>query len=325
MLTSKLMRRTALSLIAGGIAALTALPAAAQEDFPGGRGIELVAGYGPGGGHDTLLRTMAKILQQEGIIEAPLSVVNKPGGSSAVAMGYLNGHAGDAHFLMSATSSHVTTPLISNVGLDYSDFTPIARLGIDPELLLVSTKGPYSSIDDLKAAGKTLNVGGTATGSIEHIVAIEFGEQTGVEVNFIPFQSDGEVVSALLSGQVDFTIGNPGSSRDFIEAGNFTALAVSTDDRIDLMPDVPTFQEQGLDITMSVFRGVTAPGDIDPAERDWLISKMKELSENPEWKAVYLDPNGVVPGFLPGDEFSAYLEETQGIYSDALTKLDLLK
>jgi putative tricarboxylic transport membrane protein len=311
--------------MAGGLAALTALPVAAQDDFPGGRGIELVAGYGPGGGHDTLLRTMAKILQQEGIIEAPLSVVNKPGGSSAVSMGYLNGHAGDAHFLMSATSSHVTTPLISNVGLDYTDFTPIARLGIDPELLLVSSKGPYASIDDLKSAGKTLNVGGTATGSIEHIVAIEFGEQTGVDVNFIPFQSDGEVVSALLSGQVDFTIGNPGSSRDFIEAGNFTALAVSTEERIDLMPDVPTFQEQGLDITMSVFRGVTAPGDIDPAERDWLISKMKELSENPEWKAVYLDPNGVVPGFLPGDEFAAYLEETQGIYSDALTKLDLLK
>ncbi|TYB84631.1 tripartite tricarboxylate transporter substrate binding protein [Oceaniovalibus sp. ACAM 378] len=324
MLNLNQTRRNALGLIAGGVAALAAVPALAQ-DFPGGRGIELVAGYGPGGGHDTLLRTMAKILQEEGIIEEPLSVVNKEGGSSAVAMGYLNGHAGDGHYLMSVTSSHVTTPLTSNVGIDYTDFTPIARLGIDPELLLVSSKGPYQSIDDLKAAGKMLNVGGTATGSIEHIVAIEFGEQAGVEVNFIPFQGDGDVVSALLSGQVDFTIGNPGSARDFIEAGNFKALAVSTDERIELMPEVPTFKEQDLDITMSLFRGITAPGDIDDETRDWLIGKMKELSENAKWKEVYLDPNGVVPGFLPGDDFAEYLGQTQGIYKDALTKLGLLK
>lgn len=316
-------RRTALGLIVASIPMLTALPALAQE-FPGPRGIELVAGYGPGGGHDTLLRTMARVLQQEGIIEEPLTVVNKEGGSSAVAMGYLNGHAGDGHFLMSVTSSHVTTPLMSNIGLDYTDFTPIARLGIDPELLLVSSTGPYASIDDLIASGKTLNVGGTATGSIEHIVAIEFGEQTGVDVNFIPFQSDGEVVAALLSGQVDFTIGNPGSARDFIESGNFVALAVSTDERIDAMPDVPTFQEQGLDITMSLFRGVVAPADIDDETRDWLIERMRQLSENPEWSAVYLEPNGVVPGFLAGDDFSDYLGETQGIYTEALTKLGLL-
>lgn len=324
MLKSNLVRRAALGLVVGALASATAVPAFAEE-FPGDRGIELVAGYGPGGGHDTLLRTMAKILQQEGIIEVPLSVVNKPGGSSAVAMGYLNGHSGDGHFLMSVTSSHITTPLTSNVELDYTSFTPIARLGIDPELLLVSSQGPYGSIEDLKAAGKMLNVGGTATGSIEHIVAIEFGEKAGVEVNFIPFQSDGEVVAALLSGQIDFSIGNPGSARDFIESGNFKALAVSTDERIDLMPDVPTFQEQGLDITMSLFRGVTAPGGLDAEARDWLIGKMKELSENPEWKAVYLDPNGVVPGFLPGDAFAEYLGETQAVYKDALTKLDLMK
>lgn len=324
MLKSLVNRRTTLGMIAGFTATFAALPGVAQE-FPGDRGIELVAGYGPGGGHDTLLRTMAKILQQEGIIDAPLSVVNKPGGSSAVAMGYVNGQAGDGHFLMSVTSSHITTPLTSNIELSYENFTPIARLGIDPELLLVNANGAYDSIDDLKAAGKVLNVGGTATGSIEHIVAIEFGKQAGVDVNFIPFQGDGEVVAALLSGQVDFTVGNPGSSRDFIEAGNFKALAVSTDERIEAMPDVATFQEQGIDITMSLFRGITAPSDISPEAKEWLIGKMKELSENAAWKEVYLDPNGVVPGFLAGDEFAAYLGETQGIYKTALTDLGLMK
>lgn len=322
MLKLNLNRRAALALLAIGTAATYAAPALA-EDFPDGRGIELVAGYGPGGGHDTLLRTMATILQEQGIIEVPLTVVNKPGGGSAVAMGYLNSRAGDGHYLMSVTSSHVTTPLSSNIGLDYTNFTPIARLGIDPELLLVSAKGAYQSIDDLKAAGKTLNAGGTATGSIEHIVSTEFGEKAGVDVNFVPFQGDGEVVTALLSGQVDFIVSNPGSSRDFIENGDFKALAISTDERIEAMPDVPTFTEQGLDITMSLFRGVTAPADISPEARDWLTSKMKELSENAEWKAKYLDPNGVVGDFLPGDEFAAYLGEQKAMYEEALSSLGL--
>ncbi|MEQ9248183.1 MAG: tripartite tricarboxylate transporter substrate-binding protein, partial [Nitratireductor sp.] len=143
-----------MGMAAAVLAAAQAAPASAQE-FPE-RGIEFVAGYGPGGGHDTMLRSMAKIMQEEGIIETPINVVNKPGGSSAVAMGYLNSRAGDGHYLMSVTSSHITTPLTSNIGLDFSDFTPIARLGIDPELLVVNAAGPYKSIDDLLKADKVL-------------------------------------------------------------------------------------------------------------------------------------------------------------------------
>ena len=315
---------TRLSAHALAALALAVAPAAAQ-DFPGGRPLEFIAGYGPGGGHDTLMRTMASVLSNEGIVDVPISVVNKPGGSSAVAMGYLNSHEGDGHYLMAITSSHITTPLTSNIGLSYEDFTPIARLGIDPELLMVREGGEYDSIEDLKNAGKTLNVAGTATGSIEHIVAIAFGEQAGVDINFVPYQGDSDVVTALLSGQVDFIVSNPGNSRDFIEAGTFKALAISTEERVEAFPDVPTFQEQGLDITMSLYRGVTAPAGIDEDAKAWLIEKMRELSENETWRKTYLDANGVVPAFLPGDEFAAYLGETQGVYKEALTDLGLIQ
>ena len=125
-------------------------------EFPE-RGLEFVAGYKPGGGHDTLLRSMAKILREEGIVQQPITVVNKPGGSSAVSMGYLNGKKGDGHYLMSITSSHITTPLNSNIGLDYASFTPIARLGIDPELLVVNPSGPYKSVERQRVVLNTLS------------------------------------------------------------------------------------------------------------------------------------------------------------------------
>ncbi len=293
-------------------------------DFPE-RSLEFVAGYKPGGGHDTMLRSMARVLKQERIINESIVVVNKPGGSSAVSMGYLNGKKGDAHYLMSITSSHITTPLKSNIGLDYSSFTPIARLGIDPELLVVNAAGPYKSLNDILKKNKVFNVGGTGTGSIEHIVAIQFGKKTGKKINYIPYQGDGEVVAALLSNQLDFTVTNPGPVADFIDTGRFKALAISTEKRIDDMPSLPTFKEQGIDVVLSLYRGVTAAAGISAEAKAYWISKMTELNSNPQWKEQYLVPNSVVPGLLVGDDFKAYLKETQKIYREIMTELGIIK
>lgn len=316
-----LLKTTVVAITA--VVALQSAPLKA-EDFPA-RPLELVAGYGPGGGHDTMLRAMAKVLQEEEIVEVPINVVNKPGGSSAVAMGYLNGRSGDGHYLMSVTSSHITTPLTSNIGLDYRNFTPIARLGIDPELLVVNAAGPYESIDDLLNADKVLNVGGTSTGGIEHIVAIQFQKKTGKELNFVPFQGDGEVVAALLSNQLDFVVTNPGAARDFIEAGRFKALAISTEERIKALPDIPTFREQDIDITLSIYRGVTAPADISEEAKAYLIAKMTELNESGAWQTGYLEPNSVVEGFLTGEDFEAYLAKTEAVYRETLTELGIIE
>lgn len=289
-------------------------------------GLEFVAGYKPGGGHDIMLRTMARVLKEEGIIKVPITVINKPGGGSAVSMGYLNGKKGDGHYLMAITSSHITTPLNSpNLGLDYTSFTPIARLGIDPELLVINAAGPYKSLADILNQNKVFNVAGTATGSIEHIVAIQFSKKTGKKINYIPYQGDGEVVAALLSNQVDFSISNPGAVADFIKVGKFKALAISTEERASNMASVPTFKEQGVDLVLSLFRGVVAPADIPADEKAYLIEKMKELSRNPQWKAKYLEPNSVVPGLLTGNDFNAYLKDTVKVYREAMTELGIIK
>lgn len=308
--------------VACGLAVVSA-PALAGG-FPE-RGLEFVAGYGPGGGHDTMLRSMAMILAEQGLIDVSINVVNKEGGSSAVAMGYLNGRAGNGHYLMSITSSHITTPLNTDLPLNYTSFTPIARLGIDPELLVVNPKGGYATLADIMAADKVFNVGGTAFGSIEHIVAIQFGKTSGKQVNYIPFQGDGEVVAALLSNQIDFAITNPGPVADFIETGDFAALAISTDERVASMPDIPTFKEQGLDISLSLYRGVTAPADISDEAKAYLIDLMTRLNDNDAWRTKYLEPNSVVPSLLTGAEFEAYLAATEAVYRETLTELGLIK
>ncbi len=293
------------------------------EGFPD-RPLEFVAGYGPGGGHDTMLRTMARLMEQEDIVDVPINVVNKEGGSSAVAMGYLNARKGSPYHLMSITSSHIATPLTSNIGLNYADFTPIARIGIDPELLVVNASKGFESLEDLKAEGRMLNVGGTATGSIEHIVTMQLAEKTGMELNFIPFQGDGEVVTALLSNQIDFAITNPGPVSDYLSSDKFKALAISTEERIDSLPDVPTFIEQGADIKISLFRGLTAAPGISDEERDELIAMVTKLFETEAWQKEYIEPNAVVPLVVTGQDFADYLGETEAVYRETLGELGMI-
>ncbi|WP_119309072.1 tripartite tricarboxylate transporter substrate binding protein [Cohaesibacter haloalkalitolerans] len=293
-------------------------------DFPT-RGIEFVAGYGPGGGHDTMLRSMAKIIRETKLVDASINVVNKPGGGGATSLGYLSSHAGDGHYLMAATSSFITTPLTADVGLSYKDFTPIARLGIDPTLLVVPSSSPIKSLDDIKNAGRVLNVAGGGRGQIEHIATIMVSEAMGVKLNFIPFQGDGEVASALLGGQVDFAMINPGAVSEFIKSGRMTAIAISTEERAEMFPDVPTFKEKGYDVVASVFRGVVAAKDIPAEAKAYLTDLVERLQATPEWKTQYLQPNGIIAGYLDADAFAAYLEQTNNIYQTNLSNLGLLK
>ncbi|MFV0333825.1 MAG: Bug family tripartite tricarboxylate transporter substrate binding protein [Tropicimonas sp.] len=317
--TSNIIKAAA---VASAVTVASALPGTAQ-DFPS-RGIEFVAGYGPGGGHDTMLRMMAKIIQEEKIVDIKINVVNKPGGSGATSLGYLNSHKGDGHYLMAATSSFITTPLATDVGLNYTDFTPIARLGIDPPLLVVPANSPIQSLDDIKSSGRLLNVAGGGRGQIEHIATVLISDALGAELNFIPFQGDGEVASALLSNQVDFAMINPGAIKEFLESGRMRAIAITTEERTGMFPDLPTFTEQGYDVVVSVFRGVVAAGDISDDAKAYLSDMVKALQETEAWKTQYLDANGIVPGYLGPDEFGAYLEETNTLYKETLERLGLL-
>ncbi|MGP9680207.1 Bug family tripartite tricarboxylate transporter substrate binding protein [Halomonas sp. AOP27-A1-41] len=317
------MLKTIIKTTVVGTALASCVGLASAQNFPE-RPLEFIAGYGPGGGHDTMMRTMARLIEQEDIIDVPINVVNKDGGNSAVAIGYLNAREGDPHYLMAITSSHISTPLSTNIGLDYSDFTPIARLGIDPELLVVNAQSDINSLDELQQSEEMLNVGGTATGSIEHIVTMQLAEATGLNLNFIPFQGDGEVVTALLSNQIDFAITNPGAVTDYLNSEKFKAIAISTEERIDSLPDVPTFVEQGVDITISLFRGVTAPPGISDAEREALTDIVTNLLESEAWQKEYVEPNAIVPLVITGEEFADYLGETETVYRKVLSELDML-
>ena len=133
------------ALVLGGLLSLgISGPASAQWEPE--RPVEFIAMYGPGGGHDIMMRTSSKIMTEEGITDATIQVRNLPGGSGARAMEYLAQQEGSGTHLSAATSTLLTTPLRGGTTLTHRDFTPIALLARDPALLLVNADSPYQTL-----------------------------------------------------------------------------------------------------------------------------------------------------------------------------------
>lgn len=315
--------RTALCLVLA-LFMVFSVSGAALAAFPE-RPLEFVACYGPGGGHDTLLRTMARVLTDADLVSQPINVVNKPGGSGAVGMGYVNGHAGSDYYLMSTTSSFIATPLKGGLKVSYRDFTPIALLGLDPEVIVAHKSSGWKNLMEAFASGKDLSLAGAGTGSLDSILALTLQDITGKELNYIPYQGDGAIVAALLGRQVDLAVANMNTIYDYVKTGEFIPLAISTPERVSMMADIPTFVEQGYDITLSLFRGVVAPKDISAEARAYYIDMIKRMVEEPSWQQDYMQKNLIVSSPLYGDDYGKFLEETNAVYSATLKELGVIK
>ena len=303
--------------------AASAAPAAESKAWTPERSIELVACYGAGGGHDILLRTMQKIIVNEKLSSASFNVVNKDGGSGAIGMSYVNGHKGDPHYLMCTTSSFTTTPLKTKLGFSYKDFTPIALLGLDPSIIVVRTDSGITNLDELLAT-PDVSLGGTGTGTVDHIITTKLMEAKGVEINYIPYNGDGEQVTALLGSQVTSICCNYNTVAEYIGTGDFTCIATFTPERLTANPDVPTALEQGYDIEMSLYRGVCAPAGITEEQKQFYYDLMTKVNESESWHKEYLEANGVEPHFLLGDDFLTYLDEVNAEFTEAMTEAGLI-
>jgi putative tricarboxylic transport membrane protein len=289
---------------------------------------EFVACYGPGGGHDTMLRQMQKVIQDNELTNDVINVVNKEGGSGAVGMGYVKTKEGNGNYLMAATSSILTTPLqVDNLDVSYKDFTPIARLAVDPSVLIVNKESPLMSIEDIKSAGESnlLNVAGTGKASLDNIVAIELGKEMGIEINYIAYESDAEIITAVLGGEVDFGVSNPNTTIEYIKNGDFRCYGISTEERVDILPEVPTFIEQGLNVDQVLFRGVMAPGNISDEEIKYLTDLVVSMTETEDWQKNYIEPNALTPGLLIGEDFKDYLEKMNISYEKTFKELGIIK
>ncbi len=321
MMTTPTSKRTwSFSLLVPAILGLVftgwgAGPAVAQgipDDYPD-QAIEFVVPYAPGGGSDIFARTVTSMLQEEGIVDGAINIVNREGGSGTVGGAYVVGKKGDNHVLMAMTSAVVTNPLVLDTDVGYDDFTPIARLVLDQLLVIVPADSPYQTIEDLIEAGKAkpdqVRWGGTGLGGEDSLLLAQMEKESGANLNYISFESGGEVQAALLGKHVDVASANPVEVLGQLEAGQLRALAVAGAERLKALPEVPTLTEKGVEAVYEQVRGVFGPPDMDPEAAQFWADALKRLSESEQWQTEYVDKNMMRSGYLPLAEFRTFLDE----------------
>lgn len=296
-------------------------PTAPKLNYPV-KEVEIVCHTNPGDGADIYVRAISEAINTNKLMPVTTFVSNKAGGSGANMYNYMMQKAKDPYVMMTAQANLLTSPIRNNLPLSYKDFTPVARLAIDPLVIAVRTDSKYNNMTDLINAAKVqekavMQAGGLA-GATEYFLSYIIEQKTGVVFNLLPHRGgSSEAVVTLLGGNADFVICNPGEIMGQVDAGKLRVIAVATEERLEAFPDVPTLIEQGIDATFGLFRGIAMPGDIDPEIVDYMSDILKQVTDTAVWDK-YVTDNQLVEAYLPAKEFQAFLDEQAPIYEQVL-------
>jgi putative tricarboxylic transport membrane protein len=289
------------------------------EDYPS-KELDWTIAFGPGGGNDMMARKLVQIIQEKDLYPADIAVENREGGSGATGWGYLLSKRGSGYDVSTTSGSFLTTPLQADPGWTYKDFTHVGLMATDDALLLVDGKKGIRSFEDWVAYAKNKGkvvVGGIGTVNVDFILQSLIAEHAGYEIEYVPYNEEGQVQTSLLSGALDSMISNPGSILGQVESGDMTPVLFTGKERLQKLPDVPTGAEKGMADLPSMPRGFILPPDAPDYARDWWITTMKEVVKTEEWQS-YLADNYLTKDELWGDDFTAYLEKTTAEFEKTL-------
>src|SRR5919106_3279929 len=301
---------------AGTGVAATALPdAAAAQEWEPQKPVEFIIMAGTGGGADQIARLLQGLIEQKDLSPRPFVPINKPGGSGAEALRYLQDKEGDDHTVLVTLNSFYTTPIIQEgLGVDVMEFTPIGRMAMDTFLLWVnSDQEELNSFEDFvgaaKAGGKDWKMGGTGSGQEDSILTAMLEAEFGLDLTYIPFEGGGTVAKNLVGGHIDSTVNNPAEQIEFMRAGNTKPLVQFTAERMEAFPDVPTAKENGHDVEYYMQRSINGPPDMPKEAQEWYISLFQELFNSQEWQDYCQSEGLFCEAWMAGDELAAFHEE----------------
>lgn len=251
------MTRVALLLLAL-IAALPGL-VSAQGAFPS-KPIELTVLFGAGSGADLLARKLAEIAGKD--LGQPVAVVNRTGAGGAVGYSYVKGQNADGYSLVWNSNSVSTAYHAGNMKFDYTAFAGVAQLTTEPVSLAVKTDAVWKEIREFIAYARAnpgkLRVGNSGRGSFTHLVAVALDNRTGAKLTHVPFGRE-LAITTVLGDKIEASVQLPAEIMAQVTGKQVRILAITGEKRLATLPDVPTFKESGLELTLSLWRGIAAP------------------------------------------------------------------
>ena len=312
------------AIAAGSLAALFLSGIAAQAAE-----IEIMAPAAPGGGYDRTSRAFEAALEQEKLGTA--SVINVGGAGGAIGLAqFIKNKTGSDSAMIVGGFGMVASFATNKSKVTLADVTPIARLTSEYSVIVLPKDSPLKSLADLTAKLKQnpggVSWGGGSAGGTDHILAGSIAKAVGVDpkqVNYVAFSGGGDALAAIIGGQVTVGVGGYSELQDQIKSGNVRAIGISAASRVAGV-DIPTLKEQGVDATLSNWRGIAAPPGLSPAQRQAYLDLTDKVVKSATWKEQ-LKTNGWNDEYLAGDAFKTYIEEETKRVTEILTQLGLVK
>jgi tripartite-type tricarboxylate transporter receptor subunit TctC len=310
-----LKRRTLLAVPLAGLAGTVVAPAVrASGDWPTKGPIKLIATFPPGGTADTISRILAPKLSAA--LGTQVVVENKPGAGGTIGSDLAAKSPSDGYTLVISHASPLGIAPGIYAKLPYnvvSDFTHITLIGHTPNVLIVPASSPYRTLADYLADAKAkpdqIAYGSSGIGSNTHLMGELLSKLADVRLKHVPYKGSAPSLQDMLAGAIPSMFDPITTNVPHINSGKVRLLAISSERRIDLYPDAPTFAEQGFEkMTTSTWVGVSGPKGLAPEIVGRLYEELQKAYKAPDvverFKEVVL---------LPGDKPMGPAEYTKFI------------
>ncbi len=284
--------------------------------------IKIVVPYAPGGAVDIVARTIGQPLAEG--LKQPVIVDNRPGASANIGMEAVAKAAPDGYTLLMA-SNGIATNMALFPALPFDgrrDFTPIEKIGYAPLVIVVPASSPIKSLKDLIAMAKAepgkLTYASAGNGSSGHLAGELLKSTAKIDVLHVPYKGGAPAITDLLGERITFMPINPVEVIAHVRAGRLRALAVASDQRFSLLPDVPTVAEAGLPgYEASVWWGLVAPAKTPLEVVRRLNAKITKALTDPAIENNLSELGVVVTPGTPG-QFAAFLKAQTELWSEVI-------
>ena len=275
-----------------------ALPVAAADVFPS-KEIRFIVPWNAGGSNDIAARALAQLVAEQGV---QVLVDNHPGATGSIGMSKVANAAPDGYTIGMGTSSTLALIAQGLTPLKNEQFAPIARVTIDPLILLVPAHGPVDSLASFIASVKKnpgkVSIGTPGSNNLNHIFAVMSGRAAGADVIAVPYTGGSKVVADLAGRQIDAAVLKPSESKAQIDGGLVKPIAVFANARLKALPDVPTFKEKGYDVfpygPLVQMAYIVAPAATPQPVREKLIAIFNKAIQSAKFKASTEEGGAVV-------------------------------
>lgn len=278
-----MMKRSMLKrLVGASLCALMVTGASAQQRFPS-KPITVIVPYPAGGVTDMYAREIGSKLSE--ILGQPVLVDNRGGGGTIIGTQLASRAAPDGHTLLLTSYAYTSNPILrKSMPYEPKSLTPLMLVGNSHNMLLLSAKAKPTNVEEVVAYAKSgpgvMKVASSGNASSPHIAAELFAKAIGAQITHLPYKGTGPAMTDVIGGQVD-GIFDGVSSMPHVEAGRLRPIAIASEERHPLAPNVPTFREKGVDIVFGSWFGYFLPAGVPEPIQQRLSDALRKAAQDP--------------------------------------------